>query len=110
MSKSNNEVVVVVPMVIIQALQLDDESVCDHYRIKRLSGNQYLFGAYGLSEALIDAGDRSGYADDSLLSPEEFDIWAGMVIDSMKVLREHHNAALQARRDNGEWIPRERFL
>jgi len=75
MSKSNDEVIVVVPMVIIQALQLDDESVCDHYRIKRLSGNQYLFGAYGL-----------------------------------KVLREHHNAQLQARRDNGEWIPRERFL
>ena len=105
-----NEVIVVVPMVISQALQLDDESVCEVYGIKRLSGNQYLFGVHGLTEALIDAGDRAGYADDSLLSPEEFDIWAGLVIDGMKVLRGHHNAALQDRRDSGEWIGRERFL
>lgn len=94
-----NEVVMVVPMVIVQALQLDDESVCEVYRIKHLSGNQYLFGAHGLAETLMDAGDRAGYADDSLLSPEEFGIWAGLVIDGMKVIREHgrkvRNAFLQ---------------
>ena len=88
-----NEVILVVPMVIIQALQLDDESVCEHYRIKHLGGNQYLFGVHGLTEALMDAGDRAGRADDSLLSPEEFDIWAGLVIDGMKVIREHGRKA-----------------
>ena len=89
-----NEVIVVVPVVIIQALQLDDESVCNHYRIKRLSGNQYLFCVHGLAETLMDAGDRAGYSDDSLLSPQEFDIWAGLVIDGMKLIREHGRKAL----------------
>ena len=89
----SNEVVMIVPMVIIQALQLDDGSVREHYRIKHLSGNQYLFGVHGLTEALIDAGDRAGYSDDSLLLPEEFDIWAGLVIDGMKLIREHGRKA-----------------
>jgi hypothetical protein len=89
MSKWNNEVVMIVPVAIIQALQLDDESVCKVYNIERLSGNQYLFGIRGLTETLIDAGDRAGYAEDSLLLPEEFDIWSGMVIDGMKTIREH---------------------
>ena len=106
----SNEVVMIVPMVIVQALQLDDESVCEVYGIKRLSGNQYLFGIPGLTKTMLDAMDRAGDDDDSLLSPYESDMWAGMVIDGMKALRDHHNAALQARRDSGEWIGRERFL
>jgi hypothetical protein len=84
-----NEVIVVVPMVVIQALQLDDESVCNHYRIKHLGANQYVFGVYGLSETLMDAGDRAGNTDDSLLSFEEFDIWALIVIDGMKMVCEY---------------------
>jgi hypothetical protein len=95
MSKSNNEVVMIVPIAIIHALQLDDESVSKVYDIKRLTGNQYpcgnqyLFGIRGLTETLIDASDRAGYDEDSMLFPEEFDIWAGMVIDGMTTIREH---------------------
>ena len=92
----SNEVVMIVPMVIVQALQLDDGNVCEHYRIKHLGGNQYIFGVRGLTETLIDAGDRAGRADDSLLSPEEFDIWAGLVIDGMKMIREHGRNDLDA--------------
>lgn len=84
-----NEVIVIVPMVIIRALQLDDESVCEVYGIKRLSGNQYLFGVSGLTKTMLDAMDVADEEDDSLLSPYESDMWAGMVIDALKTLREH---------------------
>ena len=86
-----SEVVIFVPMVIVQALQLDDESVCEVYGIKRLSGGNYLFGVKGLCETLIDAEDRIGDDPDALLSYEEWDIWAGLVIDGMKVLRDQRN-------------------
>lgn len=84
-----NEVIVIVPMVIIHALQLDDESVCEVYGIKRLSGNQYLFGVPGLTKTMLDAMDVADEDDDPLLSPYESDMWAGMVIDALKTLREH---------------------